>query len=360
MPDWKKRFASSYRYMRVDRKTNLDVERLRNICNGGTIERNLDTNYETGKVSYKGALDLGSDLLRVYLEAAFPDGSIHLEPLGTFLVSTPKRPIGQALAEADLSGRLAEVDEDEFDQPRLVPAGTNAVDYAAKLLREAGLEVNADQSDFKLTTAWVVGAIGNGESNYRTRLKAVNALLAAAGFSSASCDPLGRVLLRKYIEPDKRAPTMVMEEGKGARFVDDGTEEFDKSKVANVVHIDYSTSDESIRGTAIDSDPNSEYSTVRRGWRKAVSYTRSELPHGSTAAERQANANAEAQSLLATEQSAIHRLTATHIYAPVGISDAIDVRWPSEGISGNFAIRKQTLTLVGGCPMELEMRRFER
>ena len=92
MPDWKKRFASSYRYMRVDRKTNLDVERLRNICNGGTIERNLDTNYETGKVSYKGALDLGSDLLRVYLEAAFPDGSIHLEPLGTFLVSTPKRP----------------------------------------------------------------------------------------------------------------------------------------------------------------------------------------------------------------------------------------------------------------------------
>ena len=44
-------------------------------------------------VSYKGALDLGSDRLRVYLEAAFPDGSIHLEPLGPFLVSTPKRPI---------------------------------------------------------------------------------------------------------------------------------------------------------------------------------------------------------------------------------------------------------------------------
>lgn len=98
MPDWKKRFASSYRYMRVDRKTNLDAERLRNICNGGTIERNLDTNYETGKVSYKGTLDFGSDLLRVYLEAAFSDGSVHLEPLGTFLVSTPKRPIGQALA----------------------------------------------------------------------------------------------------------------------------------------------------------------------------------------------------------------------------------------------------------------------
>ena len=99
MPNWKKRFASSYRYMRVDRKTNLDVERLRNSCNGGTIERNLDTNYETGKVSYKGALDLGSDLLRVYLEAAFPEGSVQLEPLGTFLVSTPKRPIAQALAE---------------------------------------------------------------------------------------------------------------------------------------------------------------------------------------------------------------------------------------------------------------------
>ena len=161
----------------------------------------------------------------------------------------------------------------------------------------AGLEVIADQSDFKLTTAWVVGAIGNGESNYRTRLKA-NALLAAAGFSSlhatrwaeCCCGSTSSLTSERQPWSWKRA---------GVRFVDDGTEEFDKSKVANVVHIDYSTSDESIRGTAIDSDPNSEYSTVRRGWRKAV-FLHAALPHGSTAAERQANANAEAQSLLVT------------------------------------------------------------
>ena len=188
----------------------------------------------------------------------------------------------------------------------------------------------------------------------------MNALLDAAGFSAASCDPMGRVLLRRYVEPDKRAPAMVMEEGKEARFEDGGTEELDKSSVANVVHVDYSTTDESVRGTAIDADPSSQYSTVTRGWRKSAKYTKSELPPGSTPEERQASANAEAATLLRTQQSAIHRLKVTHIYAPVTVADAIEVRWPSAGISGNFAIRKQTLTLVGGCPMELEMRRFER
>lgn len=360
MADWKKRFASSYRFMRVDRATGLEKERLRNIRNGGTIERNLDTSYETGKIDYLGALDIGSDLLRVYLDAEFTDGSSVSEPLGTFVVSTPKRSTGFNSSEAELSGRLSEVAEDEFDAPRSIAAGSNAVSAAAALLREAGLEVVADPSDFALTATWVVGAIGNGESNCKTRLKAVNALLDAAGFSSASCDPMGRVLLRRYVEPDDRAPAMAMEEGAGARFEDGGTEELDKSEVANVVHVDYSTTDESVRGTAVDDDPDSEYSTVRRGWRKVATYTRSELPAGSTAAERQANADAEAERLLRTQQSAIHRLKVTHIYAPVAVSDAIDVRWPSAGIAARFAIRKQTLTLVGGCPMELEMRRFER
>ena len=360
MPDWKKRFAASYRYMRVDRKTGLDVERLRNIRNGGSIERNQDTSYETGKVEYLGGLDLGSDLLRIYLDAEFPDGTTATEPLGTFVVSTPKRSTGYNSSEADLSGRLSEVAEDEFDAPRSLAAGSNAVDEAARLLREAGLEVVAEPSDFKLTTTWVVGAIGNGGSSYATRLKAVNALLDAAGFSAASCDPMGRVLLCRYVEPDKRSPAMVMEEGKEARFEDGGTEELDKSSVANVVHVDYSTTDESVRGTAIDADPSSQYSTVTRGWRKSAKYTKSELPPGSTPEERQVSANAEAAPLLRTQQSAIHRLKVTHIYAPVTVADAIDVRWPSAGISGNFAIRKQTLTLVGGCPMELEMRRFER
>ena len=119
MPDWKKRFAASYRFMRVDRKTGLDVERLRNIRNGGSIERNQDTSYETGKIDYLGTLDLGSDLLRIYLDATFPDDTTVSEPLGTFVVSTPKRSTGYNSSEADLSGRLSEVAEDECRRPAL-------------------------------------------------------------------------------------------------------------------------------------------------------------------------------------------------------------------------------------------------
>lgn len=36
------------------------------------------------------------------------------------------------------------------------------------------------------------------------------------------------------------------------------------------------------------------------------------------------------------------------------------VDWASAGIGGKFAVRTATLTLVGGCPIEMEVKRYER
>ena len=60
MADWKKRFSSSYRFMRVSRATGDEVERLRNIRTGGTLEFNQDSDYETGTIDYTGELSLGA------------------------------------------------------------------------------------------------------------------------------------------------------------------------------------------------------------------------------------------------------------------------------------------------------------
>lgn len=360
MADWKKRFSSSYRFMRVSRATGAEVERLRNIRTGGTLEFNQDSSYETGTIDYTGELSIGADLIRVYLDAEFPDGVVS-EALGTFLVSAPKRDkVGSvATGSARLSGRLREVAEDEFDGPITVPAGTNVVEYAAGLLRAAGLEVVADPSGYTLSAPWVLGLDDSG-GGMAKRLGSVNRLLDVAGFSPARCDGMGRVILSRYVEPKDRAVSLTMEEGWSARFENSVVDERDIDDVANVVHAVYETAEETIIGTAVDADPESPFSTVSRGWRKAVSYSFSDLPDGDTATERQAAANSKAEELLRTQASSIRRVTATHVYAPVSIGDAVDVVWPSAQIEGKFAIRKRTLTLVGGCPMELEVRRYER
>ena len=87
---WRGRFKASYRFMRVDRRTGLETGRVGNIT-GGTITRNQDTSvYETANIDYVGSLDIGTDLLRVYLDAESTNGKdSRTVALGTFLVSTP-------------------------------------------------------------------------------------------------------------------------------------------------------------------------------------------------------------------------------------------------------------------------------
>lgn len=361
MADWDKSFLASYRFMRVDRASGNEVQRVTNIKNGGCIERNQDKDYTTGQVDYSGVLDLGADLLRVYLDADFGGSSI-AEPLGTFVVSAPKRTRRgvSSTGTADLSGRLSEVAEDEFDVPFTVPAGTAVVPYVVGLLKAAGFaDVIADESDYRLAQDWVLG-IDSGDAKLSKRLAACNALLNVAGFRAVDEDAYGRPVLRKYMEPQDRPVSMTLREGAGARFVNEVVDELDRSGVANVVHCDYETQDAFFRGTAVDSDPTSPYSTVSRGWRKTASYSYSDLPEGATDAERQKAADAKAAEMLRTQQSAIHRVTVKRTYAPIACGDAVMIDWASAGINGKFAVRTATLTLVGGCPIEMEVKRYER
>lgn len=217
----------------------------------------------------------------------------------------------------------------------------------------------ADGSDYKLAQDWTLG-IDSGDMRLSKRLAACNALLDVAGFRAVDEDAYGRPVLRRYREPQDRPVSMTLREGSGARFINEVVDELDRSGVANVVHCDYETQDAFYRGTAIDSDPSSPYSTVSRGWRKTATYSYSDLPDGSTDAERQRNADAKANEMLRTQQSAIRRVTVKRTYAPIACGDAVMVDWASAGISGKFAVRTATLTLVGGCPIEMEVKRYER
>lgn len=83
---WTRPFDASYDFVRVSRETGLELDFVRDIENGGSIERNANTAlYETASLDFADKFDVGNDFLRVYLNASFSDGSERRECLGTFM-----------------------------------------------------------------------------------------------------------------------------------------------------------------------------------------------------------------------------------------------------------------------------------
>ena len=358
---WQERFTSAFRVMRVSRETGDELSQVAGILNGGEISRNQDkSTFESGSLDFVGGFDVGRDLVRVYLDATFTDGQQVSECLGTFLAQAPDTDINgsRASGSVDLYGRLVELSDDDFDHPYQIAKGSNAVQAAMRICKESGLDVVADPSDFVLASDVVFGTGGTGDDEPDDKLKAVNALLSAAGFQSAKTDPWGRVVMRRYVEPNARPIAHVFTEGKDARFLASMERSFDRSNVANVVHADYSTQGATIRGTYIDE--TSEYGTQSTGRRIVKRYEFQGMPEGTTQAEQQEAADAKAKSMLETERSIIDRLTFTHIYRPLSVGDAIRMDYASAGLSKRMATRTQRLSLTAGCPIKCEARSFER
>lgn len=352
--DWSEPFHSEYRFMRVSRSSGAETARLAGFLDGGSIERNADTQVkEKGSVTHSGPLDLGADLVRVYLDATgMYTGWSASVPLGTFLPSTTSRDVEGAVStcKVDLTGRLGELAQDQFERPVSVPSGADPVAKAAEIARSAGLDVIADASPYRLSTAWTFG-LDNKDGD--SKLDAVNDLLEIAGFSSAATDPMGRVLMRSYAPPGEREPVHAFAEGKDARFLRTMTDERDVSRVANVVVVVYSDQESTVIGTAVDSDPRSPYSTTSMGRRIVARYEYSD-------AATQRQADAKAAELLKTNQSVVRRVTFTHTYAPLTVGDVVSMDYATGGVRESLAIRTQAIDLGAGCTVKCEGRSYGR
>ncbi|MFR3450391.1 MAG: hypothetical protein ACLTSX_00795 [Collinsella sp.] len=107
--------------------------------------------------------------------------------------------------KVDLTGRSRRVGARPVRAPRVGAVGRRPVAKAAEIARSAGLDVIADASPYRLSTAWTFG-LDNEDGD--SKLDAVNDLLEIAGFSSAATDPMGRVLMRRYVPRASASPSM--------------------------------------------------------------------------------------------------------------------------------------------------------
>lgn len=355
MADWHKPFRSSYRFMRVSRQTGYETEQLDGILDG-RLSINQDTaTFESARLDSTEAFDLGSDLVRGYLDATWEDGTEESVCLGTWLASIPSRDVDGRLETCTvyLDGRLQELQDDSFSAPVVIDAGENIIDNARAIAEGIGLQVVATDSDSVLGSPWVFGMDEDGGS----KLEAMNELLGMAGYSSASTDEMGRVILAPYVDPSRRNPSWEFEEGPTATFFAEATEERDSRDVANVVLTIYESDEQTVIGEAVDDDPASPYSIrpdTGIGRRKVAKYT-----YNNTATQEEADR--KASELLATNQSTIRRVTLQHVHCPARVGDVVSVRWPSANISGTYVVRTQQVEIgSAGCLTTSELRAFER
>ena len=186
---WIRPFDASYDFVRVSRETGLELDFVRDIENGGSIERNANTAlYETASLDFADKFDVGNDFLRVYLNATFTDGSKRRECLGTFMPQVDSVDIDGAYREGQINayGLLKRLKDDDFDGPYVIVAGSNLVDEAVKIAESVGLTVYADPSSLLLGSTLVFG-VGR-DNDAKNKLDAVDLLLKAAGFRSPATE----------------------------------------------------------------------------------------------------------------------------------------------------------------------------
>ncbi len=347
MVDWTRSFVSSYYLMRVSRETGYELGVVDGVELGGSLERNQDTSVkDTGTLSVVEDLDVGPDLLRVYLRARFEDGTIVNEALGTYLPSVTSRKVGGVASprSVSLSGRLQELADDQFEGTYSLPAGSDPVAAAIEIVSGVGLPVRADSHDSYVTSdVWTFD-----DGSDPSKLACVNQLLDLAGFSSAETDALGVVTLRRYRSPSERAPSWSLVEGRGSRFLREVTDEVDASSVANVVKAVFSDGESVTVGIAEDHDGAYGISALGRRVTKRYDYSQ---------AATQSEADAKARQLL-EEQRAVRKLLLSTIHCPLDVGDTTTLSYPSQGISGTFAVRKITTELGAGCLETMEVRDF--
>lgn len=355
MADWALPFTARYRYMRVSRTTGLECERLTNIVRGGSITRKLGTDvFEDASLEYRGSFDIGADLIRVYLDATFEDGSNESCALGTFIVNSPQRKVGggEDGGSLVLDGRLQELADTDFLKGFSLPAGTNAVEAACDIVADCGLRVQYDPCDYLLGSTLTFG-LGDSGGDAKNKLEAVNTLLALAGYRSCQTDGMGTVLMVRDRSAERRCAKASFIEGKNARFEREVREELDRSSVCNVVKVSYSSQGDTVTGYAYDDDPASPYSIPSLGRERVAKYSFSE-------SATQGVADSKAAELLATQRSVLRQVTVSHVYQPVSCGDVVCMRYASGAIFGNFEVAEQKISLADGCRATSVLQAYER
>ena len=321
---------------------------------GGRVDWSALTELkESATLAIDGARPASARAVRLWYSFTDDAGAAHREAVGTWLASVT-RPVlspGRARGELVCASVLSAAARRRVGAPYAVAAGVRAVERASELLRACGLTVVADPSAYALSTPRAYEA---GTSH----LAIANDLLAAASFSSARPDAMGRVRLEAYVEPTDRAPALVLASDGASMGPEVSCE--DDGPTDNVCRLHLAGAEEELWAEARNDDPASPWSTVRAPGGESTLYEEVSEVAGATQAERVSALKALAARRLRDASALVERRTVTRPWSPLAMGDAVEIYYPEAGVSWAGAVVEASLPLTAASQCATTARRFVR
>lgn len=277
--------------------------------------------------------DLGQDInfLTDRVRCEYDPGTGERWAFGTFMMRTSKKQHYDTHASYDvqLISKLQTLVEKELDLGYTIPAGKNIVEAIVELIEGAGeSRIAATESNAVLANPLTF--------TDETVLEAVNKLAEAANFWAPWVDGLGQFRVEPYSDPADRAIVYEFVEGAAAVHFPEWGREQDLASVPNVVKVRRlgSDSEPGLQGVAVNSDPESPFSTVSRGFEVTRSYE--------AEAADQATLNNLAKRYLLLNQSPVAKIEVTHAVLPLEQNQR--VRFVDKGYDRTATIRNMSFT----------------
>ena len=341
MIDWSESMTQTFEYYEVDPITWKDIKLLTNVKSSIV---NRDYEAETlGSATIDVTDTVGECYIRIYL-VAIQNGITEKVCLGTFLVQTPTSSFDGKVREVSMDAYtpLIELKENPVPLGYSLLKGDNIMKEAYRIVREhCRAPVIETESDKVLLEDF----IANTEDKW---VGFSSDLMAQAKFEF-DLDELSRILFAPKQKFDELQPVYTFDDGNSSILYPEITLKHDLYGIPNVVEVVCSTGTEVHYAKAVNDDPNSPTSTVRRGREIVYRDTKPELPGIPTKEQ----IDEYAESLLKQLSSVEYQVSYSHGYCPVRLGDCVRLNYKKAGLVDVKAkVISQSIKCEPGCSVK--------
>jgi hypothetical protein len=332
----------TYEYYVVDPLTWRDKKKIENVTSS-SIERSSE-DETLGSASIECLDDLTDLYVRQYL-VTVQDGIKERFALGTHLYQSPSTSFDGMTKKSNQQGytSLIELKDDVPPVGFSVLAGQNIMDLASKKVAEIARAPVIPTTSSLTMTAPFVAETSDTWLTYLTDLIAVSDYIFRE-------EPTGEIGFSPVQELNKMAPIWEFNDDNSSILYPDITVERDLYGVPNVVEVIFSPSEGTpMYASAINDDPASITSTIKRGRKIVYRDTNPSIPQGAT----QEQLNEYAAKTLSQMSEIQYSISFSHGYCPVRLGDCVRLNYTRAGLNGvNAKIVSQSIKCEPGCKVD--------
>lgn len=340
MTNWSSTMQQTFEYYIVDPGSWKDISKIENVISSSI---NWDSGVETlGSATINVNEPLGECYIRIYL-ITIQNGIKEKHPMGTFLVQTPSYSFDGKTKNISLDAYtpLLELKENRPPLGYSILREENILNMSYRIAREQmRAPVIETSNDETLHINFVAGTDD-------TWITFLSDLLANAKYQFG-LDELGRVLFLPIQDTKSLQPIWTYTDDNSSILYPDLSIDHDLYGIPNVVEVIYSNNGENYYGKAINDDPNSPISTIKRGrmiTHRVINPTLIGKP-----SEEQIQEYSE--QLLREMSTLEYTITYKHGYCPVRVGDCVRLNYKKAGLYNVKAkVISQTIDCVPGCPV---------